>query len=80
MNMWHKIINVVEKRDTPDLSAAPAPLTDDDTVGFGQYEDTKLRDVPIKYLQWMVQNEIDYPRSQRSPKWIAVMNWIKRKK
>jgi uncharacterized protein (DUF3820 family) len=78
--MWHKLIGVVEKRDTPDLSEAPTPLTDDDVLGFGQYADTKLKDVPITYLQWMVQNEIDYPRSQRSKRWITVMNWIKSKK
>lgn len=78
--MWHKLILVKEKRETPDLSAAPSPLTDDDVVGFGQYENTKLRDVPVKYLEWMVQNELDYPRVRRSAKWIAVMNWIKSKK
>lgn len=78
--MWYNIINVKENRETPDLSAAPSPLTDDDVLGFGQYADTKLKDVPLKHFEWMVQNELDYPRYQRSPKWISVMNWIKSKK
>jgi len=80
MSMWHKIIGVTEKRDTPDLSAVPTPLRDDDIVGFGQHADTQLKDVPIAYLEWMVQNEMDYPRVQRSPRWVLVMNWIKSKR
>mgnify|MGYP003536924813 FL=1 len=79
-NLYTKIINTQEDRSLPDLSSIPTPLTDDDNMGFGKYKDTKLKDVPIKHLAWMVQETTDYPRVQRSPRWTLVIEWIKSKK
>ena len=31
----------------------------DDVLGFGRYEGTKLRDVPLSYLKWFIVNGTD---------------------
>jgi hypothetical protein len=77
--MYHKLIHIKENRDGPDMSRVERPLTDDDVVGFGIHKDKKLRDVPIYYLAWMVDNQIQYPRLQRSRRWVMVMAWIRSK-
>lgn len=64
----------------PNLKDAPVPLQDDDVVGFGQYKDIKLKDLPMDYLQWMVNNQNEYPRLQRTVRWTLVINWIRSKK
>lgn len=55
----------------------PDPLTDDDVVGFGTYRDTKLAAVPIEYFDWMVRHHLEYPRVQRSVRWILVIDYIR---
>jgi hypothetical protein len=64
----------------PDLSSIHAPLTDDDLMGFGEHRDKKLKDVPLKYFTWMVDEINNYPRVRRSPRWIRVIDYIKSKK
>ena len=54
-------------------------LTDDDLVGYGRYASKKLSEVPIWYLQWMVQQTNDYPRVQRPYRWTLIIEWIKSK-
>jgi uncharacterized protein (DUF3820 family) len=73
-------INIDEHNKAPDLSKTLPPLTDDDCLGFGQYTITKLKDVPIKYLQWMVECSREYPRVARPTRWNMVLEWIKSKK
>lgn len=79
-NLYTNILNTQEDRSIPDLSSTLSPLTDDDVIGFGVHAARKLKDVPIKYLQWMVDDNIKYPRAHRSPRWTLVINWIKSKK
>ena len=55
------------------------PLTDDDLVGYGRFANRKLSQVPIWYLQWMVQQTNDYPRVQRPYRWTMIIEWIKSK-
>ena len=77
---YSTLIHVKEDRSLPDLSSAPAPLTDDDVVGFGRFRDTKLSKVPVWYIAWMVEQVTDYPRVARSERWIQVIEWLKSKK
>ena len=77
--MYYNLIGVKEDVSGPDLSRMERPLTDDDVVGFGIHKDVKLRDVPIDYLVWMVENQAEYPRLQRSRRWVMVMAWIRSK-
>ena len=79
-NLYTKIINTQEDRSLPDLSSIPTPLTDDDKIGFGPHKDKPLSEVPISFLQWMVQQMIDYPRVDRSLRWIQVIDYKKKKK
>lgn len=34
------------------------PLTDEDLMPFGQYQGTKLKDVPASYLLFLMEREI----------------------
>lgn len=78
-NPYTSIINTKEDRSLPDLSSIPPALTDDDIIGFGQYSNIPLRDVPVRYFQWMVREMEDYPRVDRSLRWMQVIDWIKSK-
>jgi hypothetical protein len=65
----------IEKiRDLPYLP----PLTDNDPCGLGKHADTLIKDVPISYFEWMVQQEIDKPLTlHRSRQWQRVMAYIR---
>jgi len=78
-NPYTSHIRTQEDRSLPDLSSIPAPLTDDDIIGFGTYRYMKLADVPVSFLEWMVDSMIEYPRVERSLRWMQVIDWIKSK-
>lgn len=79
-NPYTSIIRIQEDRSAPDLSSIPRALTDDDKIGFGPHKDKPLSEVPISFLQWMVQQMIEYPRVDRSLRWMQVIDYIKSKK
>jgi hypothetical protein len=54
------------------------PLTGDDPCGLGIHTDTKLRDVPIGFFEWMVRMEEEKPLTlHRSKQWIRVIDYIR---
>ncbi|MFZ1751440.1 MAG: hypothetical protein WAU01_14670 [Saprospiraceae bacterium] len=60
-----------------DLSDLPPPLTESDLCGLGRYAHIPLSDVPIDFFEWMVRDQIQYPRVQRSTRWRMVMTYIR---
>ncbi len=78
-NPFTSHIRVQEDRSTPNLSSIPKPLTDDDIMGFGKYSNIPLKDVPVRHFEWMVKEMTDYPRVDRSLRWMQVIDWLKKK-
>ena len=78
-NPYTSHIRVKEDRSTPDLSSIPTALTDDDVIGFGPHKDKKLSEVPISFIEWMVDQMTYYPRVDRSLRWMQVIDWLKKK-
>jgi len=64
----------------PDLSSAPAPLTDEDIIGFGPHRYMRLGDVPVSFFVWMVKEHNEYPRASRPPQWTRVIEWLRGKR
>lgn len=65
---------------TPDMSAAPPPLTDECQIGFGPYKYMRLGDVPVSFFVWMVKEHNEYPRASRPLQWIRVIEWLRSKR
>lgn len=61
-------------------NATSPPLTDDSRMPLGKYAGKLMKDVPVAYLEWMVTEMNNYPRVDRSKKWMAVIEWVKGKK
>lgn len=78
-NPYTDIINTSEDRSITDLSSIPAPLHDDDIIGFGAYSNRPLNVVPISYFEWMVTEMKTNPRVARSARWTQVIAWLKSK-
>ena len=55
------------------------PLTDECHMPIGKYKGTQMKDVPVEYYDWMVQEYIDAPRVYRGVGWLRVMEWIRNK-
>ncbi|HMR88759.1 MAG TPA: hypothetical protein PKD51_11430 [Saprospiraceae bacterium] len=79
-NPYTSTIRTQEDRSLPNLSHLPSALTDDDVIGFGQFAEMKLSEVPIWFFTWMVKQQTEYPRVDRSARWCLVIEWIKSKK
>lgn len=78
-NPYSHIIHIKEDRSLPDLSSIPQALTDDDIIGFGPHKNKKLSEVPISFIAWMVDQMAQYPRVDRSLRWMQVIDWLKSK-
>lgn len=72
---WVNLRNLVLKRAPmpPGLPSTVEPLSDEDArafghrlLGFGQYRDYRYDDVPLGYLEWLADQNIQLVRYIRS--------------
>lgn len=77
---YHQIIHIQEDRSLPDLSGAKAPITDESICRFGKWKGTAFKDIPIEYLEWMVDEQVAKPLWSGPEGWQDVMDWIRSKK
>jgi uncharacterized protein (DUF3820 family) len=66
------IISEIKEKTLP-------PLTDDCLMPIGKHKGKMMKDVPVEYYAWMVQEYKDAPRVSRGTGWLMVMEWIKSK-
>ena len=50
------------------------PLTDDSLMPTGAHQDKPMKNVPAKYLDWLIGQS--WLRTSRNPDWIRVREYI----